>query len=116
MKTLSPPATVREVRGAIGMLSYYRRYIPNFAEIAAPIIDLTKRYAKFVWTPQFDRAFNFLKESLTIIPLLSYPDVNKGYVLYVDASDTCIGACLAQPDDENETSEAQVNPSFKNEK
>ena len=44
---LPPPTTVREVRGAIGMLSYYRRYIQNFAEIAAPIIDLTKRCAKF---------------------------------------------------------------------
>ncbi|MEW8546530.1 MAG: reverse transcriptase domain-containing protein [Candidatus Thiodiazotropha sp.] len=116
MKNLPPPTTVKEVRGAIGMLSYYRRYIPNFAEIAAPIIDLTRKYAKFSWTPQCDRAFNFLKESLTIIPLLSYPDVNRGYVLYVDSSDTCIGACLAQPDEENETAESQANPYFKNEK
>ena len=115
MKNLPPPTNVREVRGAIGMLSYYRRYLPNFSEIASPLIDLTKRYAKFSWTPQCQRAFDYLKDSLSVIPLLYYPDPNKGYVLYVDASDTCIGCCLAQPVDENSDDGAQENPYFKNE-
>ena len=68
MKNLPPPTSVKEARGAIGMLSYYRRYIPNFSEIATPIIDLTKRYAKFSWTDKCQRAFDYLKESLSIIP------------------------------------------------
>ena len=42
------------------------------------------------------RAFDYLKDSLTAVPLLVYPDSNKPYVLYTDASDTCIGACLTQ--------------------
>ena len=116
MQNLPAPTTVREVRGAIGMLSYYRRYLPNFAEIASPIIDLTKKYARFQWTPKCQKAFDYLKESLTIIPLLSYPDVNKEYVLYVDASDTCIGSCLAQPADEQESVASSQNPYFQNEK
>ena len=116
MQNLPPPTTVREVRGVIGMLSYYRRYLPNFAEIASPIIDLTKKYARFQWNQECQRAFDYLKESLTIIPLLSYPDVNKEYILYVDSSDTCIGACLAQPDDEPVYTDSAQNPYFKNEK
>ena len=115
MQNLPPPTTVREVRGAIGILSYYRRYLPNFAEIASPIIGLTK-VARFQWTPKCQKAFDYLKESLTIIPLLSNSDVKKEYVLYVDASDTCIGSCLAQPDDEQESVASSQNPYFQNEK
>ena len=51
----------------------------------------------------FQKAFEHLKESLTVVPLLAYPDPNKPYVLYKDASDTCIGACLTQEcEDESE--------------
>ena len=43
-----------------------------------------------------EKAFEFLKESSTTVPLIVYPDLNKSYVLCTDASDTCIGACLTQ--------------------
>ena len=42
------------------------------------------------------RTFEFLKYSLTAVPLLAYQDPNKSYILYTDGSDTCIGACLTQ--------------------
>ena len=42
------------------------------------------------------KAFQFFKDSLTCVPLLSYPDSNVPYVLYTDASDRCIRACLTQ--------------------
>ena len=45
-------------------------------------------------------AFDFLKDSLTVVPLLAYPDMQKPYVLYTDASDTSIAACLTQPYDD----------------
>ena len=93
---------VREVRSFIGMSSYYRRFIPNFSEIAEPIIALTKKHAHFKWTPIHQKAFDYL-ECLSVVPLLAYPHSNKPYTLYTDASGTCIGACLKQSCEPNET-------------
>ena len=84
------------------MCSYYRRFIPNFSQIAEPIIALTRKYAHFKWSDVHQNAFEFLKDSLTAVPLLVYPDPNKPYVLYTDASDTCIGSCLTQECDGDE--------------
>ena len=78
------------------MCSYYRRFIPNFSQIAEPIVALTRKYARFEWNDAHQEAFEYLKDSLTTVPLLTYPDPNKPYFLYTDASDTSIGACLAQ--------------------
>ena len=80
----------------IGMWSYYRRYLPNFSKIAEPLIHLTKKYAKFKWSRECETSFNYLKDSLTVVPLLAYPSPNLQYTLYTEASDTCIGTCLTQ--------------------
>ena len=96
IRSLPVPTCVKEVRSFIGMCSYYRRFIPNFSQIAEPIVALTRKYAHFKWSDAHQRAFDYLKDSLTAVPLLVYPDSNKPYVLYTDASDTCIGACLTQ--------------------
>lgn len=102
IRSLPVPTCVREVRSFIGMCSYYRRFIPNFSQIAESIIALTRKYAHFKWSDVHQKAFEYLKESLTAVPLLVYPDPNKPYVLYTDASDTCIGACLTQECDGDE--------------
>ena len=91
---------VKEVRSFTGMCSYYRRFIPHFSAIAKPLISLT--LAKFEWTKECQIAFDFLKEILTTVPLLAYPDTSKPYILYIDASDDCIGACLCQQHEEGE--------------
>lgn len=96
-----PPENVRQVRSFIGMCSFYRRFIANFSEIAIPIIKLTKRFVKFEWTKEYQIAFDFLKENLNTVCVLGYPDNNKPYILYTDASDNCVGACLTQPCDES---------------
>ena len=96
IRTLPAPTCVREVRSFIGMCSYYRRFIPNFSKIAEPIVTLTRKYAHFKWSDVHQKAFEFLKDSLTSVPLLVYPDSKKPYTLFTDASDTCIGACLTQ--------------------
>ena len=102
IRTLPVPTCVRKVRSFIDMCSYYRRFIPNFSQIAEPIIALTRKYAHFKWTEQHQKAFEFLKDSLTVVPFFVYPDTNKSYVLYTAASDTCIGACLTQEHDGDE--------------
>ena len=104
IRSLPVPTCVREVRSFIGMCSYYRRFIPNFSHIAKPIIALTRKYTHFKLSDTDQKAFDYLKDSLTAVPLLVYPDSNKPYVLYTDASDTCLGACLTQECDGDEKS------------
>ena len=96
IKSLSPPTNRKGVRSFIGMCSFYRRFIPHFSHIAEPIIHLTRKYARFVWTEKCQAAFDELKRILSQLPLLSFPDPNFPYVLYTDASTHSIGACLTQ--------------------
>ena len=96
IQAVSTPTTVRQVRGFIGMCSYYRRFIPGFSGLAEPLIRLTRKYARFQWDEACQVAFDRLKKMLHDMVILAYPDPNKNYKLYTDASDFCIGACLTQ--------------------
>eukprot|EP00873_Tetraselmis_striata_P015419 jgi/Tetstr1/435683/TSEL_024582.t1 len=58
------PKTVKDVRGFLGLAGYYRKFIHNFAAIAAPLHDLTKNQPEFVWTPRADAAFRALKDAM----------------------------------------------------
>ena len=100
IQALSSPRTVREIRSFIGMAGYYRRFIPKFSHVAEPLIALTKKNARFRWSKECEQSFEILKGHLATLPLLAYPDPNKPYILYTDASDSCIGACLTQPSDD----------------
>lgn len=102
IKFIPAPTSVKEVRSFIGCVSFYRRLIPGFSRIAEPLINLIRKYAKFKWSKECQSAFDFLKESLTVVPLLAYPDPNKPYTLYTDCSEKCLGAVLTQPLDEDE--------------
>lgn len=109
IKHLPEPSNVKEARGFIGTCSYYRRFIPNFSDIARPIIELTKKYAKFKWTPDCQEAFDYLKDSLTVVPMLYHPDMSKPFILYTDASDYCVGSVLVQTEvQNNETVERPI--------
>ncbi|BFZ24011.1 hypothetical protein BsWGS_27050 [Bradybaena similaris] len=77
IRDLPIPRSVREVRGFIGMCGYYRQHIVNFSKAAEPLINLTKKYARFNWTPACDRAFQYLKDALTATPLLAHPDQDR---------------------------------------
>ena len=97
IRVMPAPKTVREIRDFIGAIGYYRRFIPAFNRLAGPLISLTKKYARFRWTEDCQHAFESLKDQLTAVPLLAYPDLSKPMVLYTDSSDRCIGAVLTQP-------------------
>eukprot|EP00873_Tetraselmis_striata_P007045 jgi/Tetstr1/427309/TSEL_017478.t1 len=60
------PKTVKDVRGFLGLAGYYRKFIHNFAAIAAPLHDLTKNQPEFVWTPRADAAFRALKDAMLV--------------------------------------------------
>ena len=56
---------------------------------------------------QCQKSFDYLKDSLSVVPLLVYPDLQKPYVLYTDASDTCIGTVLTQQGEDENGKEAE---------
>lgn len=90
---------VKAVRGFLGMTGWYRKFIPYYADIAKPLIELTKKSVKWAWTPACQAAFETLRDALTKAPVLAVADPNKSYVLHTDASDIAMSAILMQEDD-----------------
>lgn len=90
------PRTVRDVRSFLGLASYYRKFIPHFADIASSLADLTKKRATFVWGDEQQEAFDYLKNALCTSPVLAYPNDEDLFILDTDASDYGIGAVLSQ--------------------
>ena len=99
VKNWPRPYTVKHVRSFLGICSYYRRFVKDFASIAHPLNQLTEKYSTFHWTPQCEEAFKTLKDKLISPPILAYPDNSKPYILDCDASATGVGAVLSQIDD-----------------
>ena len=91
------PRTVTQVKGFLGLTSYYRRYIEGYAEIARPLNELTRKEVEYLWTEDCQKAFCRLQRALTEAPVLGYPQVSGGpYILDTDASQCSIGAVLSQ--------------------
>ena len=78
------------------MVNFYRRFIPNAAEIAAPLNELRKKGTKFTWGESQQKAFDTLKEAIIPPPVLRMPDFSKPFVLQTDASSVALGAVLSQ--------------------
>ena len=90
------PINVNQLRTFLGLLNYYRRFIPNFAKIAHPLTELTRKDTQWCWESAQVEAFNALKLRLTCAPILSYLDEKGNFILQTDASKYGIGAVLAQ--------------------
>ncbi|XP_040966211.1 uncharacterized protein [Gossypium hirsutum] len=90
------PTNISQVRSFHGLASFYRRFVPNFSSVAAPLTGIIKKTSHFVWTDEQENSFNKLKECLTNAPLLSLPDFNKTFEIECDASGIGIGAALMQ--------------------
>ncbi|MCO5570160.1 hypothetical protein L7F22_023877 [Adiantum nelumboides] len=88
--------TAHDVRSFLGLCSYYRRFIRNFAEIASPLHALQKKGVTFRWTQEEISAFNLLKEKMTSDPVIVLPDLKKSFVVQCDACSSSIGAVLMQ--------------------
>ncbi|KAK1608467.1 hypothetical protein QYE76_032140 [Lolium multiflorum] len=90
------PMNVSQVRSFHGLAGFYRRFVPNFSTIVAPLNDLTKKGVVFEWGAAQDHAFDELKRLLTSAPLLALPDFNKQFEIECDASGIGIGGVLMQ--------------------
>ena len=90
------PTTVTEVIQLLGMGSYYRKFIKNFAKLVRPLVDLTKKGRQFIWSDECERVFTKLKECFSSPDILAYPLDEGDYILDTDASDMAIGGVLSQ--------------------
>ena len=105
IKEFPRPQTKKQVRSFLGLVGYYRIFIPNFSTIACPLTELTKKTepTKIRWNKESEGAFQMLKSALMSENILMTPDYSKDFVVQTDASNTGIGAVISQVDDsENE--------------
>jgi hypothetical protein len=96
IKNFPQPTDLTSLRAALGLFSYYRKFIKDFSRIAKPITELLKKDIPFHWEEKQQTAFERLKQHLTQAPILQYPDFTKGFILYTDASTKGLGAVLSQ--------------------
>ena len=118
IKDWPTPKTPKEVHSFVGLASYYRRFIPNFAKWAGPLHALIvpasfkqkirrgemkkSDLSEFQWTLACQEGFDQLKKALTEAPVLAYPDYSKPFILETDASLKGLGTVLSQKGDDNE--------------
>ena len=85
-------------RPFLGLAGYYRRFIPNFAELTSPLTDLTRKGASdpVQWTEQCQESLERVKQALCGEPLLHTPNFSLPFVVQADASGRGLGAVLSQ--------------------
>ena len=111
---LSPPINVRGMRRFLGIASWYRRFVPDFAKIAAPLTHLLKKGVTWRWDGDQEKAFRCLKQCLTSAPVLACPNFKKPFILQTDASDLGLGAALIQHDQDGDHVVAYASRSLTN--
>ena len=91
------PKDAKDLHQFLGLVSYCRCYIRNFANIAAPFHQSTQKSTRFSWNQECEKAFSTLKQCLVQSPVLTFPDFSstaKPFVLQTDASSFGIVAVL----------------------
>jgi len=97
------PTTRTQVRSFVGMCNVFRRFVPSFARMAAPLTDIMGSTAPVLVppaTPLQQQAFDRLKEAHTTPPVIALPRRGRKYELDVDACGTQVGAALLQEQDD----------------
>lgn len=90
------PKSPKDIKSFLGLVSYYRRFIPDFAKLAKPLTSLLKKDVLFNWQNEQQLAFESLKNKLVSAPILAYPDFTQPFLLTCDASNYAISAILSQ--------------------
>ena len=76
IRKMPRPKTPKEVKQFLGLIGYYRKFVPRFSDIARSLTNLTRHDTDFNWTEKCDKVFNHLKELLMEHPILRYPDLD----------------------------------------
>ena len=109
VKSWPVPTSVNQVQSFVGFMSFYRRFIKDFAKIAKPLHQLAQggvhyqtktktkvKYPPFKWGPEQQHAFEALKQKCCEVPVLGFADYSKPFILRTDASGDGLGAVLSQ--------------------
>ena len=96
MRNYPVPTDLKSLRSFLGLASYYRRFVPGFSKVAGPLHALTKKDSLYIWGPDCQSSFEKLKQLLVSSPMLAFPDFSRRFILETDASETGLGAVLAQ--------------------
>lgn len=91
----SPPKNVSELKSFLGMVNYYRRFLPNLATTLAPLYRLLRKYTQWCWSDEQQQAFSEVKKFLQSPNLLVHFDGDKPIVLACDASPYGVSADVA---------------------
>lgn len=100
LRNLPPPKDKKGIAKFIGMANYFRRFVPNFAQLAAPLNLLRRKKAQFDWGDAQQAAFDAIKTAITNPPTLGVPNFDKRFVVQTDASNSGLSAVLLQEEDE----------------
>ena len=98
IKKIGYPKTKKDVRSFLGMVGYYRSFIPDFAGIATPLFNtlLNHQPDTITLTQEIQQSVDILKQQLCQYPILQFPNFNEPFILETDASDIHIAAILMQ--------------------
>ena len=95
----SPPKSTRQLREFLGLVNFYRRFIPQCATILQPLTDLLSSQhsrRKFHLNADALAAFDAIKTALAKATLLTHPFPDASYCLMIDASKNAVGGVLQQ--------------------
>ncbi|GBM63060.1 Retrovirus-related Pol polyprotein from transposon opus [Araneus ventricosus] len=93
---IPPPRNVKQLQSFLQTCSWYRKFIPNFSEIARPLSNITKEETVWTWTECEQKAFTTLKNFLASPPFFSQADFTKPFIFRTDASNYPLCAVLLQ--------------------
>ena len=88
------PKTPKEVKQFLGLVGYYRKFVPRFADISRVLTHLTKKDVEFKWTAKCENCFQILKRTLQESPILRYPDPEANYTHIHRCFKVCIRRSL----------------------
>nr|AAM11674.1 pol protein [Drosophila melanogaster] len=91
------PSKPKEIKAFLGITGYYRKFIPNFSDIAKPLTKCLKKGVKIdTKHKEYIEAFQKLKLLISEDPILKIPNFERKFVLTTDASNVALGAVLSQ--------------------
>ncbi|XP_030838443.1 uncharacterized protein K02A2.6-like [Strongylocentrotus purpuratus] len=96
IRTLPAPTNVKELASFLGTMNFYRKFVPQYAEIAEPLQKLLRKEALWEWHNAQETAFNTLKGRIAEPPVLAYFTPSAETYVTTDASAFAIGAVLSQ--------------------
>ena len=96
IKNYMPPRNAKELKCALGLFIWFRKFIPNYSAVASPLYYLLKKNVPFKWTQEHEKSFQELKDLLVNSEALAYPRYDLEFRLAVDTCSKGIGYMIYQ--------------------